>query len=245
MRFFNKVSAIFFLCGILVGCVNRAPSTASEMNYKEDILLKAKNYDGLISLYRSWLKKNDEPEARLKLSRFYYQAGDYKSSLHYLQPLYKKSDIRVYTLQAQNMIALGDYAPAIRVTNSMLNIQPQNAEAYNLKGVALALSGKLSEASAAIEQSRAMFIADDVALNNQAMIAMLDKRYQDAVGILLPQYLRGRKQEQLLHNLVFSLVKVGDIRYAKNIIQNEGLSSNPDELVDALARITATGEDVS
>ena len=77
------------------------------------------------------------------------------------------------------------------------------------------------------------------------MIAMLDKRYQDAVGILLPQYLRGRKQEQLLHNLVFSLVKVGDIRYAKNIIQNEGLSSNPDELVDALARITATGEDVS
>lgn len=89
MRFFNKVSAIFFLCGILVGCVNRAPSTASEMNYKEDILLKAKNYDGLISLYRSWLKKNDEPEARLKLSRFYYQAGDYKSSLYYLQPLYK------------------------------------------------------------------------------------------------------------------------------------------------------------
>lgn len=245
MRFFKASLAVVLFSSALVGCVPRAPATSAEMNYQEDILLKAKNYNGLISLYRSWLQKKEDPEARLKLSRFYYQAGDYKSSLYYLQPLYKKPDIRVYTLQAQDMIALGDYMPAIRVTNSMLQAQPQSAEAYNLKGVALALSGKLSEATAAIDQSRAMFIADDVALNNQAMIAMLDKRYQDAVGILLPQYLRGRKQDQLLHNLVFSLVKVGDIRYAKSIIQSESLSSHPDELIDALARITATGEDVS
>ena len=119
----------------------------------------------------------------------------------------------------------------------MLQREPQSAEAYNLKGIALAQSGKLTEGYVAIEKSRSLFIADDVAINNMAMIAILDHRYQDAVSLLLPQYLRGRKQSQLLHNLVLSLVKVGDRRYARDIIQNESLSEKSDELIDALAMI--------
>lgn len=223
---------------LLSGCVTQPLKTESDINYQEDILLKAKNYNGLITMYRSWLKKNDTPESRLKLSRYYYLAGDYKSSLYYLQPLNMSKDMRVSILQAQNMIALGDYGPAIRVTDRMLQQGPNNAEAFNLRGVALALSGKPGEGKRAIERSRELFIADDVAINNLAMIEMIDGRYQEAVGLLLPQYLRGKKQMQILHNLVLSLVKVGDRRYARNIVENENLAKDPDALIDALGSIS-------
>lgn len=237
MRISKKITMGLLCVALLSGCMQRTPTSTSDMNYQEDILLKAKNYNGLINLYRSWLKKKEDPAARLKLARYYYQSGDYKSSIYFMQPLFKTPDLNVYTLQAQNMIALGDYPQAIRVTEKMLQREPQSAEAYNLKGIALAQSGKLTEGYAAIEKSRSLFIADDVAINNMAMIAILDHRYQDAVSLLLPQYLRGRKQSQLLHNLVLSLVKVGDRRYARDIIQNESLSEKSDELIDALAMI--------
>lgn len=237
MHISKKITMGLLCVALLSGCVQRTPTSTSDMNYQEDILLKAKNYNGLINLYRSWLKKKEDPAARLKLARYYYQSGDYKSSIYFMQPLFKTPDLNVYTLQAQNMIALGDYPQAIRVAEKMLQREPQSAEAYNLKGIALAQSGKLTEGYAAIEKSRSLFIADDVAINNMAMIAILDHRYQDAVSLLLPQYLRGRKQSQLLHNLVLSLVKVGDRRYARDIIQNESLSEKSDELIDALAMI--------
>ncbi|QKJ88632.1 Flp pilus assembly protein TadD [Paramixta manurensis] len=232
-----KQTAVFLVCLLtLGGCVAPQPKTSADLNTQEDILLKSKNYTGLINLYRGWLKDKDEPGIRLKLSRYYYQAGDYKSSLYYLQPLSTKADLNVYTLQAQNMIALGDYSQAIRVTDRMLQHDSQNAEAWNLRGIALALSGKLQEGGQAIQKSRDLFIADDVAINNLAMVALLDRRYQDAVSLLLPQYLRGRRQPRLLHNLVLALVKVGDTRYARDIIQSESLSDYPNELIDALER---------
>ncbi|MCE9909059.1 tetratricopeptide repeat protein [Hafnia paralvei] len=237
----SKHIVIALMCATLLsGCIQRVPSSTSDMNYREDILLKAKNYNGLINLYRSWLKQKEDPAVRLKLARYYYQSGDYKSSLYFMQPLFKTPDLNVYTLQAQNMIALGDYPQAIRVAEKMLQREPQSAEAYNLKGVAQAQSGKLMEGLQSIEKARSLFIADDVAINNMAMVAVLDHRYQDAVSLLLPQYLRGRKQSQLLHNLVLSLVKVGDRRYARDIIINEGLSERSDELIDALAMINPT-----
>lgn len=235
MRHFKKIPLVLIGALMMSGCVIKTAANNADANYQEDILLKAKNYDGLINLYRSRLKKKDTPETRISLSRYYYLANDYKSSLYYLQPLNNTPTISLYILQAKNMIAMGDYTPAIRVTDKMLQKEPQNAEAYNLRGVALALSGKLEGGQRAIETSRQLFIADDVAINNLAMIAMIDHRYQDALGLLLPQYLRGRKQREILHNLVLVLVKVGDRRYARTIIENESLSTHPDELIDALA----------
>jgi len=237
MEFFKKKLVLIFCIVALSGCITPLPKTAGDLQTQEDILLKTQNYTGLINLYRGWLKNKDDPAVRLKLARYYYQAGDFKSSLSYLQPLATKPDLNVYRLQAQNMIALGDYVHAMRVTDRMLQKEPQNAEAYNLRGIALALSGKLQEGGQSIQKARDMFIADDVAINNLAMVALLDQRYQDAVSLLLPMYLRGRKQPQLTHNLVLALVKVGDTRYARDIIRNENLSDYPNELIDALDNI--------
>jgi len=245
MVFSKKIVSTLLFAFLLTACSMSQPKTSNELNLQEDILLKSKNYTGLVTLYRSWLKKKEDPTIRLKLAGYYYQSGDYKSSLYYLQPLAVKPDLRVYTLQAQNMIALGDFPQAIRVSERMLQQDPQNAEAFNLKGVALALSGKLPEGGQSIQKARDMFIADDVAINNLAMVAMLDQRYQDAVGLLLPQYLRGRKQSRLLHNLVLALVKIGDMRYARDIIKNENLSDHPEELLDALSRVGTLSKGVA
>ncbi len=235
---FSKRTIAALLCTlILSGCAATTHKSASDLASQEDILLKSKNYEGLINLYRSLLKEKEDPNTRLKLSRYYYQAGDYKSSLYYLQPLLAKADLNVYTQQAKSLIAAGDYPQAIRVADTMLAKSPKSGEAYNLRGIALASSGKLSEGNQSIQKARDLFIADDVAINNLAMVAMLDQRYQDAVSLLLPQYQRGSKQSKTLHNLVLALVKVGDIRYARNIIESENLSDNPNELIDALSLV--------
>ena len=149
----------------------------------------------------------------------------------------EKPDDTIYLLQIKNLIALKEYDKAIRTAEMLLQRSPESSDAYNLKGVALAESGRLTDGKAAIERSRELFIADDVAINNLAMIAIIDNRYDDSVRLLLPQYLRGRKGDRLLHNLVFSLVKVGDTRYARDIIESEKLSDNPDGIIEALNQV--------
>lgn len=222
---------------MLSGCNNMQSMDDKSLSYKEDILLSAKNYNGLIDLYRGWLKQKEDPKIRYKLANYYYLVGDSKSSLYYLQPLMEKPDDTIYLLQIKNLIALKEYDKAIRTAEMLLQRSPESSDAYNLKGVALAESGRLTDGKAAIERSRELFIADDVAINNLAMIAIIDNRYDDSVRLLLPQYLRGRKGDRLLHNLVFSLVKVGDTRYARDIIESEKLSDNPDGIIEALNQV--------
>lgn len=41
----------------------------------------------------------------------------------------------------------------------------------------------------------------------------------------------------MLRNLVIGLVKVGDMRYAQQIVKAENMSEYPDELVDSLSRL--------
>ncbi|MFW5389549.1 tight adherance operon protein, partial [Yersinia sp. 2542 StPb PI] len=108
---------------------------------------------------------------------------------------------------------------------------------HNLHGIVLANSGKVRKAEVAIEKSRALFIPDETAMNNLAVVAMLDNRYSDAVRILLPDYLAGKKSSLRLHNLVFSLIQLGDTTYAKKIIIAEKMAKDPDELILALSQV--------
>lgn len=101
----------------------------------------------------------------------------------------------------------------------------------------MANSGETKKAEKAFEQSRSLFINDETAMNNIAVVAMLDNRYTDAVRILLPDYLSGNKNSLILHNLVFSLIKLGDTQYAKKIIIAEKMATEPDELLLALSQV--------
>ncbi|HHH1014443.1 TPA: tight adherance operon protein, partial [Yersinia enterocolitica] len=205
----------------------------------ESILLKANNHAGLITLYRNKLKVKEDESIRLKLANAYYLTGDSKSSLYYLQPISHKENASIYMLQAKNLINNNNNDGAKIVVSKLLAISPNNAEAHNLNGIILANEGEIHKSEIAIEKSRALFISDEIAMNNLAVVAMLDDRYTDAVRILLPDYLAGKRGRLMLHNLVFSLVQLGDIQYAKKIIVAEKMSDNPDQLVLALSQVAS------
>ncbi|HDL7346795.1 tight adherance operon protein [Yersinia enterocolitica] len=203
------------------------------------MLLKANNHAGLITLYRNKLKVKEDESIRLKLANAYYLTGDSKSSLYYLQPISHKENASIYMLQAKNLINNNNNDEAKIVVSKLLAISPNNAEAHNLNGIILANEGEIHKSEIAIEKSRALFISDEIAMNNLAVVAMLDDRYTDAVRILLPDYLAGKRGRLMLHNLVFSLVQLGDIQYAKKIIVAEKMSDNPDQLVLALSQVAS------
>lgn len=245
MVFFKKITALCFCSLVLAGCSSHHLNTDPENKFQEDILLKANNYSGLISLYRSRLQHHEDPTTRQKLAHYYYMTGDYKSSLYYLKPLYTHPSAEVYTTQARDLIALGKYGEAKTVAAKLIDIAPDNAVGYNLQGVAQSLSGELTQGSQSIQYARTLFLDDATALNNMAMVAILQQRYQDAVSMLMPQYARGTAEPELVHNLVLSLVKIGDRQNARAIIINENLSAHPDELINALALLTPEVRDIS
>ncbi|SUP68683.1 tetratricopeptide repeat protein [Yersinia kristensenii] len=234
----NTIMIFLIFTFILSGCSNNNVSN-KEFYYRESILLKANNHAGLITLYRNKLKVKEDESIRLKLANAYYLTGDSKSSLYYLQPISHKENASIYMLQAKNLINNNNNDGAKIVVSKLLAISPNNAEAHNLNGIILANEGEIHKSEIAIEKSRALFISDEIAMNNLAVVAMLDDRYTDAVRILLPDYLAGKRGRLMLHNLVFSLVQLGDIQYAKKIIVAEKMSDNPDQLVLALSQVAS------
>lgn len=239
----SKIIIFSVIAFMINGCSWNNGMSKKEFSYRESILTKAKNYGGLITLYRDKLKIKEDDDIRLKLANTYYLAGDTKSSLYYLGPIAHKPNESIYLLQAKNLINNNDDAEAKVVIDKLLVISPKNAEAHNIKGIILANNGEMNKAKNAIEQSRNLFIADETAMNNLAVIAILDERYSDAVRILLPDYLAGKKDSLMLHNLVFSLVKLNDNQYAKKIISAEKMAKNPDELILALSQVSNPYQD--
>lgn len=193
----------------------------------------------MISLYRDMLKKQDDPETRYKLSESYYQIGDSKASLLYLQPLlasnsYLKTEATL--LETKNLIQLREYNEAISAANRYLAKQPKSGEGYNLRAIAHAQNGQLQNAHNDLMKARQFFISDTVAINNLAMLEIINGSYANAVELLLPEYLNGVREPRMLHNLVFALVKKGDREYALDIIRKEKLNTSPEDLVNALSK---------
>lgn len=228
---------------LLNGCSWKNNMNQKEFSYRENILTKANNYGGLIILYRNKLKIKEDDTVRLKLANAYYLAGDTHSSLYYLGPIAHKRDESIYLLLAKNFINNNDNAGAKVSVDKLLAMSPNSAEGHNINGIILANNGDINKAEKAIEKSRHLFISDETATNNLAVIAILDERYRDAVRILLPDYLAGKRGSLMLHNLIFSLVKLNDKKYAKKIIMAEKITENPDELILSLSQVATPYQD--
>lgn len=240
---FNTVIIFSTVALLINGCSWNDKMSKNEFTYRESILTKANNYSGLITLYRNKLKIKEDDDIRLKLANAYYMSGDSKSSLYYLKPIaYKQSD-SIYLLQAKSLINENNNTDAHIVINKLLATSPNNAEAHNMDGIILANNGEMAKAENAIERSRDLFISDETAMNNLAVIAILDNRYTDAVRILLPNYLTGKRNSLMLHNLVFSLIKLDDKQYAKKIIIAEKMTKDADELILALSQVNNPYQD--
>ncbi|AOF53506.1 NrfG protein [Rodentibacter caecimuris] len=231
--------SLLFLTGCSVLLPNKGELTPENIQSREILYESTKNYSSLISLYRDVLKDNEDPMVRYKLANNYYLNGDSESSLLYLEPLLNMNNPlteKSKILQVKNFIQLKKYNDAVSTSDSILSTSPRNGEAYNLRGIALAQLGRLKDAHTNIQKARELFIDDVTAINNLSMLSVINGDYHNAVSLLLPQYLNGIKEPRLLHNLVFALIKYGDIDYARNIIVKESLNTSPDDLIEALKK---------
>lgn len=229
----------------LTGCVAEKSTDGSAFSsnspqVNEQLLLKVKNYAGLIKLKRAELKKSDNPKTRYSLANYYYLSQDFRSSLYYLKPiLVTGAAADVYLLQAKNLSSLGKYKEALRFVDIVLAKDKMNGEALNLKGVIQAEMGELDQALVSFNTARSNYPQEEEVVNNIAMIYIVKKKYNEAVQLLLPIYLRGYQNSQLEHNLSLALAKSGDLRYAKDIIKKGNYSKHPDLLATDLFNIQA------
>lgn len=240
-RKINRCILIITLSCLLQGCQDgllRGGKTYRVAENNEKVLTQAHNYSALIKLKRDELQKNEDPEVRLQLAQYYYLMKDYDASLYYLKKLLEtQPGIEAYLLQSKNLAAQEKYPSALRFVDMALLKQRNHGEALNLKGVIQAETGNFKAALENFEQARNAFYHEENVVNNIAVIHILEKRYHTAVQLLLPIYLRGYQEEQLMHNLTFALVKTGDLNYAKQIVKQSGYKKNPDLLVAKLFRI--------
>lgn len=248
---------------ILVGCSNHSSinnkdkqislsTLLSEVASKEKLYSSTHSYGKLIDLYREILKslpRNDIDSRNLylyKLSKAYFNNGDNKSAILYSQPLldvpnYKQ---KALSLKLKALIQSGNYKEGLVVANEIIKINPNIAETYNSQGIAYAALGEMTQAEKSFNKARSYFLDDQVSINNLAMLDILKGNYKNAVRLLLPLYLNNNKDQRIIYNLVFALVKSGDNRYALEIIKKEGMNTNSEALVNALINAKRTSKNV-
>ncbi|WP_241625033.1 tetratricopeptide repeat protein [Rosenbergiella epipactidis] len=225
---------------LMAGCTSSGNGDYSKKitPASEGLLLKVKNYTGLIKLKREELKKSNNPKVRYDLADYYYQSQDYRSSMYYLKPLLASgASADIYLLQAKNLSALGEYKKSLQFVDIALSKERNNSDGLNLKGVIQAQMGEMDSAINSFMQARSGYNQEENVVNNIAMVYIIQKKYTEAVQLLLPIYLRGVNNSQIDHNLIFALAKSGDLRYAKDIIKKKSYNKHPDLLATDLFNI--------
>ncbi|POT57839.1 hypothetical protein C3432_07810 [Citrobacter amalonaticus] len=223
---------------LLLGCSSQSSLDNRE---REFILTKVNNYKGLIAFYREQLSKNDTPEVRLKLCEVYNKIEDYESSQNCLKELVNTSPTaESLLLSAQNNSTLGHNDIALKQIDEALKMDPKLGEAFNLKGVILAHLGDLDNAKENFEKARNLFVAEEIVNNNLAMIAIVEKDYNLARSYLMPLYSRGYNSPKIVHNLIFTLVKLNDYSTAETLIRQNNLEDSSQQLIADLDSVTTT-----
>lgn len=207
-------------------------------NDKEYILTKVNNYQGLIQFYREQLSKKDSTEVRFKLCEIYNKVNDIPSSQSCLRELLNSSPTdKSYLLAARNYLILDDDDSALVMVKKALEKEPNNGGAYNVRGEILARKGEYEDARKDFEKARSLFVAEEIVNNNLAMLAILEQDYSLAYSYLMPLYSRGYNSPEIVHNLIFVLIKKGDYVTADSLIRQNSLDDTTGALASKLADI--------
>ncbi|MGL9720943.1 tetratricopeptide repeat protein [Symbiopectobacterium sp.] len=227
--------SVFFL----EGCVTKSGNhNAIDEEQKEFILTKMNDFQGLIKLYREKLNRKEDKKTRYILANHYHSAMDYESSRHYLAPLLVDNpDENILLLEGKNLLEQGHIAEALDKVRAALNKNPENGEALNTQGVLLAQQGNYLAAKVSFDKARTHFVDEDKVINNLAMLAIMQEDYPTARGYLAPLYARGYTGENLLHNLVFVLVKMRDFEGAEAVLHRAKNVDISDGLLESLSKI--------
>jgi len=229
------------VCSILlfvVGCQNS--TLKYDVNEQQKIYINetTKNYGGLIELYKQRLQRADTEDTRHKLARAYYQSNDFQAVKRVLEPIIKKTkNDGILILYGHVESRLGHNDTALEYLNKAIEINSKNGEAYNVKGIVLLKKRQYDAARYAFNEARENFYDENKVTNNLAMLSILNKDYSEAYKQLNILYTKGYRDPTILHNLLFTLVKLDKMQLAKSFCLTHKLSNEPDILVQELKRI--------
>ena len=222
----------------VVGCQNSTLKHDVDEQQKIYINETTKNYGGLIELYKQRLQRADTEDTRHKLARAYYQTNDFQAVKRVLEPIIKKTkNDGILILYGHVESRLGHNDTALEYLNKAIEINSKNGEAYNVKGIVLLKKRQYDAARYAFNEARENFYDENKVTNNLAMLSILNKDYTEAYNQLNILYTKGYRDQTILHNLLFTLVKLDKMQLAKSFCLTHKLSNEPDILVQELKRI--------
>ena len=233
-----KFMAVCSMLLFVVGCQNS--TLKYDVNEQQKIYINetTKNYGGLIELYKQRLQRADTEDTRHKLARAYYQSNDFQAVKRVLEPIIKKTkNDGILILYGHVESRLGHNDTALEYLNKAIEINSKNGEAYNVKGIVLLKKRQYDAARYAFNEARENFYDENKVTNNLAMLSILNKDYSEAYKQLNILYTKGYRDPTILHNLLFTLVKLDKMQLAKSFCLAHKLSNEPDILVQELKRI--------
>ncbi|MWP62652.1 tetratricopeptide repeat protein [Gilliamella sp. Pas-s25] len=232
---FIVVCSMLFL---VVGCQNS--TLRYDLNEQQKIYIHetTKNYGGLIELYKQRLQRSDTEDTRYKLAQIYYLSNDFEAAKRTLSPVLNKSkNDNLFALYAHVESKMGHNDTALEYLDKAIAINRKNGEAYNIKGIVLLKKKQYDAARYAFNLARENFYDENKVTNNLAMLSILNKDYNEAYKHLNILYTKGYRDQTILHNLLYTLVKLNKMQLAKSFCLSHRLSNDPEILIQELKQI--------
>ncbi|MFS1460798.1 tetratricopeptide repeat protein [Vibrio lentus] len=225
---------------VLAGCQS-APSPQDQQLGDVTSMEKVKNYDGLISYYKSELEQGSEaPEVKEKLAWAYFHKGDIESADFYVQYLQKEGveNPNLYQLEGQVFDARNDVESAIAAYMESVGAGNTTGQIHVLLGVSYTKVGRFNEAYQELNRARLRGYDDVVVKNNIAMIQMANGEYQQAIETLAPVLKEDPANKIVKANLAIALMKTQQIDSAQKLLKGD---FSAEEIKSIAAELTQLG----
>ena len=232
------------LVSLMTGCAVTTPVTTETAALPNETLLKAtENYPGLLDLYKHQLKNAATPEEsdrqRLNIASIYLSISDPESALFYLNPVieggYDGAD--AWLLASRAHLAVSQHYKARLAALRALGADSENPAIYNQIGLTYAHQGNYPLARSYFNQGRDRLLDDATAINNLALVDILEGDYQRAVNRLLPLYTAGLADDTVQANLMLALVHNGDMATFRAIHSDAKTEKESRQLFQALSTL--------
>ena len=219
----KRICIVLLTLGILAGC----QSTSSQQSQTQDDVTnmeKVKNYDGLISHYKSMLKQgSQDTKIKEKLAWAYFHKGDIESANFYVQHLQKEGveTSSLYQLAGQVFDAKNDTTSAISAYLSSIKSGNSSGQVHVLLAVSYTKAGQYDAAYQELNNARLRGYDDVVIKNNIAMIHMANGEYEQAIAMLTPVLKDNPGNKVIKANLAIALIKTQQVDAARKLLKGD------------------------
>ena len=219
----KRICIVLLTLGILAGC----QSTSSQQSQTQDDVTnmeKVKNYDGLISHYKSMLEQgSQDPQVKEKLAWAYFHKGDIESANFYVQHLQKEGveTPSLYQLAGQVFDAKNDTTSAISAYLSSIKSGNSSGQVHVLLAVSYTKAGQYDAAYQELNNARLRGYDDVVIKNNIAMIHMANGEYEQAIAMLTPVLKDNPANKVIKANLAIALIKTQQVEAARKLLKGD------------------------